>query len=255
MDDLFGIAGKKAIVIGGGLGMGRSTARLLSQVGAQVAVVDLEPDRAKEVASEIKAVPIAADVTKRADAERAIQDAAKALGGLDLMMNMVGRNTYVSLMEMSEEQFETVLSRNLRHHLYCETEFARTLQAAGHGGAIVNVSSVSGLQASTNHAAYGFAKAALISLTKTMAIEWAPLGIRVNSIAPGSIRTDRNNHSAEAEAEARKIIPMGRYGDQTEVAKVALFLLSDLSSYITGQSIVMDGGITIKAWSGSIPRG
>lgn len=255
MDDLFGIAGKKAIVIGGGLGMGRATARLLSQVGAQVAVVDLEADRAKEVAGEIKAVPIAADVTKRTEAERAVQEAAKALGGLDLMMNMVGRNTYVSLMEMSEEQFETVLSRNLRHHLYCETEFARTLQAAGHGGAVVNVSSVSGLHASYNHAAYGFAKAALISLTKTMAIEWAPLGIRVNSIAPGSIRTDRNNHSAASEAEAGKIIPMGRYGDQTEVAKVALFLLSDLSSYITGQSIVMDGGITIKAWSGSIPRG
>jgi NAD(P)-dependent dehydrogenase (short-subunit alcohol dehydrogenase family) len=253
MDDLFGLAGKKAVVIGGGLGMGRATARLLSQVGALVAVVDLERERADEVASEIKAVPIAADVTKRAEAERAVQEAAKALGGLDLMMNMVGRNTYVSLMEMSEEQLERVLSVNLRHHLYCETEFARALQAAGHGGAIVNVSSVSGVRASTNHAAYGFAKAALISLTKTAAIEWAPLGIRVNSIAPGSIRTDRNNHSAEMEAAAGKIIPMGRYGDQTEIAKVALFLLSDLSSYITGQTIVVDGGITIS--SEPVPRG
>jgi len=255
MDDLFGIQGKKALVIGGGLGMGRATARLLSQAGAQVAVVDLEPDRANAVAAEIKAVAITADVTRRDEAERAVAQADSLLGGLDLMMNMVGRNTYVSLMEMTEEQLETVLSRNLRHHLYCETAFARTLQAAGHGGAIVNVSSVSGLHASTNHAAYGFAKAALISLTKTMAIEWAPLGIRVNSIAPGSTRTDRNNHSAESEAEAGKIIPLGRYGDQTEVAKVALFLLSDLSSYVTGQTIVMDGGITIKPWSGAIPRG
>src|SRR5437867_3133194 len=130
MDDLFGITGKKALVIGGGLGMGRASARLLAQAGADVALVDLDADRAEDVAAELtkdghKAVALAADVTNRAEAERAVAQADQALGGLDLLMNMVGRNTYVSLFDMTDEQFERTLSVNLRHHFYISVAFAR----------------------------------------------------------------------------------------------------------------------------------
>lgn len=252
MIDLFGLAGKRGLVVGGGYGMGRATARLLSSVGVAVAVVDLDPARAAEeaavlVAGGATAVPIAADVTQPGDAARAVGEAWGGLGGLDLMVNIVGRNSWSSLLDLEPEMLETVLSRNLRHHFYLGRAFVGALRDAGHPGSIVMVASVSGTRAAPNHAAYGASKAALIALTKSMAAEWGPLGIRVNSIAPGTTRTDRNQWSEEIEQRAARTVPLGRVGDQTEIANAALFLASDLASYITGQTLVVDGGATVLA--------
>ncbi len=250
MDDLFGLQGKKAIVVGGGYGMGRATARILAKAGAAIAIVDVDADRSAAEAATLtaeghRAIALTADVTQPDHAVRVVAEAEQGLGGLDVLVNIVGRNTWVPVLDMDPETLETVLSRNLRHHVYLGQAFARTLRAAGHGGQIVMVSSVSGLQASPNHAAYGASKAALISLTKSMAAEWGPLGIRVNSIAPGTTRTDRNQWNPEIEARAAQTVPLGRVGDQTEIAKAALFLASDLASYVTGQTLVVDGGATM----------
>ena len=251
-NDLFGLAGKHAVVIGGGYGMGRATARLLSSLGVAVAVVDVDPARAREEAEALAlggatAVPVAADVTQPAEAERAMAEAWSGLGGFDVMVNIVGRNSWSALVDMEPDLLETVLSRNLRHHFYLGKAFVRALRDDGRSGSIVMVASVSGTRASPNHAAYGASKAALISLTKSMAAEWGPLGIRVNAIAPGTTRTDRNQWSAEIEQRTARVVPLGRVGDQTEIAKAAVFLASDLASYVTGHTLVVDGGATILA--------
>ncbi len=253
MDTLFGLAGKHALVVGGGLGIGRETARLLAGQGAAVAVLDLDQSRADAVADELKAAghqacALAADMTQSKEAAAAVQLAAKNLGGLDVLVNIVGRNSMrTGLADLQPEQFELLLSRNLRHHLYTSGAFAREQRAAGRGGAVVMVASIAGVLAAPTTGGYGATKAALISLTKTMAVEWAPFGIRVNSVAPGITWTDRNQWGAEIQERARRTVPMGRIGNQAEIAKTALFLASDLASYITGQTLVADGGLTILA--------
>lgn len=251
MDPVFGLAGKRALVVGGGLGIGRETARLLASQGAEIAVLDLELARADAVAKELqaaghKACAIAADVSDAADAERAVKLAASKLDGLDILVNIVGRNSMrTGLADIKPEDFELLLSRNLRHHLYTSGAFARELRSAGRKGVVVMVASIAGILAAPTTGPYGSTKAALISMTKTMAVEWGSLGIRVNAVAPGVTWTDRNQWGEDVQAKARRAVPMGRIGDQSEIAKVILFLASDLSSYMTGQIVVADGGLTI----------
>lgn len=252
MDDLFRLAGKNAVVIGGGLGIGRASAELLSGAGAAVAIVDVEQDRADAVAAALtsggaKAAGICADVLDREVGPAAVIEAAERLGGLDVMVNVVGRSTYAPLIEMTDEHFELDLDRNMGYVRRLCRSFARRLVRDAHGGAIVNIASVAGLLGAPGNAGYGAAKAALISLTRSMAAEWAEYGIRVNCVAPGSIATDHwvSSRGAGAEDEARHrvmAIPMARMGDQREVAKAVLFLASDMASYVTGETLVVDGG-------------
>jgi len=251
--DLFKLAGKKALVVGGGLGIGRATARLLSGAGASVAVLDMDPARAETVAGELRssgggACAVSEDVSLPEGAEAAISKAAEGLDGLDILVNIVGRNSVTEgVADVTPEQFELLLSRNLRHHLYTSGAFARRQREAGIGGAVVMVASIAGILSAPGAGPYGATKAALISLTKTMAVEWAPLGIRVNSVAPGITWTDRNQWGQDIQDRAKRTIPMGRIGHQDEIARAALFLASDMASYITGQILVADGGMTIVA--------
>ena len=249
--DLLGLNGKKALVVGGGLGIGRASARMLAIAGASVAVADVDGERAAAVATELTAsgsrsVAVTADVMDKAGASRVIEAAATELGDLDVMVNIVGRTSRAPLVDLSDEMFDLDINRNFRHVLRCGQVFTRHLIARNHGGVIVNMASVSGLFAATETPTYGAAKAAVIALTKTMAQQWAPHGIRVNCIAPGSIRTDRSVGTPENDAVLESVIPMGRRGHQDEVAKVVLFLASDLSSYVTGDVIVIDGGLTSR---------
>lgn len=248
IDDYTGLKGKKALVLGGGLGMGRATARILADAGMGVGVVDVLPERAEAVAAELRgkgaqAVALNADVMEKDQAAQVVQDAVTQLGDLDVLVDIVGRTSWSPLLELEDEMFDLDINRNLRHVLRCGKGFAAHLKQRGHGGAMVNIASVSGLHAATEHGTYGAAKAALISLTKTMAVEWADLGIRVNCIAPGSIRTDRSVGTPESDVVMDRIIPLGRRGHQDEIAKVVLFLASDLSSYVTGQMVIVDGGL------------
>ena len=251
MDPVFGLQGKRALVVGGGLGIGRESARLLAAQGASIAVLDLDPARAEAMADELRkagknACAVGADMSDPAAADAAVREAADKLGGLDILVNIVGRNSMrTDLADIAPEQFELLLSRNLRHHLYTSGAFTRLLRERKQGGAIVMVASVAGLVASPGLGGYAATKAALISMTKTMSAEWGPLGIRVNAVAPGVTWTDRNQWGEEVQAQARKSVPLGRIGDQKEIARVILFLASDLASYVTGQTVVADGGATV----------
>jgi 3-oxoacyl-[acyl-carrier protein] reductase len=248
-DDLLQLRERSALVVGGGLGIGKATVDLLAAAGMKVAVLDRERERAEAVAAGVcgrggVAIAITADILDAASAASSVDRAGEELGGLDVLVNVVGLAVRSTLLEMSEEEFDLDLSRNLRYQFRFGRAFARQRGSSGGGRTIVNIASVGGLNASPGLAAYGASKAALISLTKTMAAEWAPLDIRVNSIAPGSIITDRFQGTPELNAARAAAIPLGRLGDQAEIAKVVLFLASDLASYVTGHTLVVDGGVT-----------
>jgi len=257
MQDLFKLEGKRAVIIGGGLGIGRASAELLSGAGAAVAIVDVERDRADGVAAAITsggaaAVGLSADVLDREGGPAAVDDAADSLGGLDVMVTVVGRSTYSPLIDMTDEHFELDLERNMGYVRRVCQAFARRLVKDGHGGAIVIIASVAGLRGAPGNAGYGAAKAALISLTRSMAVEWAQHGIRVNCVAPGSISTDHwvSSRGAAAADEATRrsaAIPMARMGDQEEVAKAVLFLASEMASYVTGETLIVDGGRMVQS--------
>jgi NAD(P)-dependent dehydrogenase (short-subunit alcohol dehydrogenase family) len=248
VDDLLGMHGKRALIIGGGRGMGRVSAEVLAVAGASVALVDVDREPVEAVAESIRggggtATALVADVCRPDEAGRVVQDAADALGDLDTLVNVVGGASWSDLASMPDEMFGHELRLNLQQVFNTAAAFARTLKERAHGGTIVSISSVSGMEAAPGHGAYGVAKAGLMALTKTMAIEWGPLGIRANCIAPGAIRTDRVPGTEKLETVLADIVPIGRRGDQLDIAKVVLFLVSDLSTYVTGQTIVADGGV------------
>ena len=253
MNSIFGLQGKRALIVGGGLGIGRACARLFAAQGASVGVVDLNTSRAQAVASELQAAghlacSAAADVCQPLEAERAVKAVAAALGGIDILVNIVGQaNAHCDLADLSPEQLERTLALNLKQHVYTCGAFVRQQRSTNTGGAIVMAASIAGVLSAPGRAPYGAAKAGLMSLTKTLAVECGPLGIRVNGVAPGMVQTDRSQKSAAVRERTRRTIPMGRIGDQNEIARVVLFLASDLSSYVTGQTLVADGGMTILA--------
>ncbi len=257
LDELLGLQDRRALVVGGGFGIGRATVELLASAGMRVAVLDRERMRAEAVADALsdrggKAVAIVADVTDPTSADVAVSRAAQELDGLDVLVNVVGLAVRSSLLDMADAEFDLDLSRNLRYQFRYGRAFARERGSAEGGHrTIVNVASIGGLNAAPGIGAYGAAKAALMALTKTMAAEWARLGIRVNAVAPGSIITDRYQGTPELNARRAATIPLGRLGEQTEIAKAILFLASDLASYVTGHTLAVDGGVTSTS---ALPR-
>lgn len=252
-DDLLGLRGKGALVVGGGAGIGRASALLLARAGADVAVADLDYDRAASTAKEIAELGVryavfSGDVTDRAQAEAIVDGAAAELGALEVVINMVGLAAWSSLFDVPEDVWDLDLARNLNHHLFVSRAAARRMVAQGTGGRIAVVASVSGLYGAPNHGAYGAAKAALMALVRTMAQEWGHLGIRVNAVAPDMIATPRVVAASEQagtsldENAKRDGLPLGRFGTPDEIAGPLVFLVSDLASFITGDTIVVDGG-------------
>ena len=245
---LFQLEGKSALVVGGGQGIGESTALLLARVGCAVAVVDVVAERADRVAAAVAtagqpSTSIAGDVLDDAQAKDIVARAERELGGLDALVTIVGQASFSSILDMTPEQWDHDHRMNLRYFFFTAREVARSLIARGRPGSMVCVSSVAGLQSAPNHAAYGAAKAGLINLVRSMAVEWAPHDIRVNAIAPGSTATPRIPATPERVERTRQgLIPAKRLGTADEVGKAALFLLSDLASYVTGHTLPVDGG-------------
>jgi 2-deoxy-D-gluconate 3-dehydrogenase len=251
--NVFGLRGKKALVVGGGFGIGRASALLLARVGADVAVADLDLARAKSVVDELTALGVRAtaltgDVTQRAQAEDIVEQAAMFLGSLDVLINMVGTAAWADLMSVDDDTWALDLSRNLTQHLHVGRAAAKRMIAQGTGGRIGVVASVSGLYGAPNHGAYGAAKAGLMDLVRTMAQEWGAHGIRVNAVAPDMIATPRvlaayADQGVEPDAVARADgAPLGRFGTPDEIAGPLVFLVSDLAGFMTGQTLVVDGG-------------
>ena len=254
LDDLLGLRGEQALVVGGGYGTGRLTALLLARAGASVAVVDIDGERASHVAEETGGHAIVADVTTPAGANAAIDEAHERLGGLSRVANIVGLVNQRRFLETDPALWDAQLRLNLFSQLNVCHAAGRYMVAAKRG-VIVMVASVSGLYGARNQAIYGAAKAGVMSLSRTLADEWGPHGIRVNCVAPDITAVPRlldNMLGAEDEALARfdamaasEEVPLRRFGRTHEIANPILFLLSDMSSFMTGQTLIVDGGTMI----------
>src|SRR5262245_350760 len=183
--------------------MGRATALLLARLGARLALLDEVAERAEAVTSEARALgaaaePLVADVTDAAQAERAVAEAVRGSGGLDLLVNIIGGASWAPLLDVDDATWHRDQRVNLAHHLWLGRAAARQMIAGGRGGSLVVVASVSGMFSAAGHGAYGAAKAGLLALVRTMAEEWWPHGIRVNAVVPGAVRTPRIEAAWEA---------------------------------------------------------
>jgi glucose 1-dehydrogenase len=245
------LTGKCAVVTGAANGIGLACARRLAADGAAVALADVNAGLGEAAAKQLRdagarAIFVATDVTKRSAIEALVERAVAEYGRLDIMLNNAGVALNASVLEMSDEIFDKVLSTNLRSAFIGTQLAARQMVASGRGGVIINMSSVNALLAIPGLAAYACSKGALNQLTKVAAIELAPHKIRVVAIGPGTILTDLAKQAVMGDDTARRKIlartPIGRAGEPEEVASVASFLASDDASYITGQTIYPDGG-------------
>jgi NAD(P)-dependent dehydrogenase (short-subunit alcohol dehydrogenase family) len=245
------LTGKCAVVTGAANGIGLACARRLAADGAAVALADVNAELGEAAAQRLRdegarAIFVATDVTQRSAIEALVERAVAEYGRLDIMLNNAGVALNASVLEMSDEIFDKVLSTNLRSAFIGTQLAARQMVASGRGGVVINMSSVNALLAIPGLAAYACSKGALNQLTKVAAIELAPHNIRVVAIGPGTILTDLAKQAVMGDDTARRKIlartPIGRAGEPEEVASVASFLASDDASYITGQTIYPDGG-------------
>jgi NAD(P)-dependent dehydrogenase (short-subunit alcohol dehydrogenase family) len=249
---IFDLAGKVALVTGASSGLGVRFAEVLAENGAAVALVARRADRLGGVRARIeksggRAVAIEADVRERAAMQRAFDAAEQAFGTVTILVNNAGVVQAGRAVEITEEDWRRVLSTNLDAVFYWAQEGARRMLAAGKGGAIVNIASVLGIGADKGVIGYATAKAGVIQLTKNLALELAFKGIRVNAIAPGWIVTEINHEylTIGPGAAMKRQIPMGRFGETRDLDGPLLLLVSDAGRYMTGATIVADGGQVI----------
>ena len=241
------LEGRKAIVTGGGSGIGRATCRRMTEEGAQVAVLDLDGDAASTVAKDIGGVAFAVDVGDP-DALRDVVDAAVAsLGGLSILYNNAGIGEFNRLHEYQPSEWDRVLRVNLTG-VFAGFRAAIPHLLAGDGGSIVSTASISGTRPAAGEGPYSASKAAVAALTASAALEYAPT-IRVNAVSPGMIRTKLTDPMFEVFSgqleRFERTTPVGRVGEPEDIADVVVFLCSDLARFITGQNIVVDGGLTL----------
>jgi NAD(P)-dependent dehydrogenase (short-subunit alcohol dehydrogenase family) len=235
------------VVIGAGQGIGRQTAHALAAAGARTMCVDIDAELAEEIAAEVDGVPWVGDATSRDDTARLFADAGNALGCIHGVVDIVGMATRYDLLDLDDETWDWQFDIVLRHAMLAMQYGSRAMAAMG-GGTIVFVASVSGITSAPRHAAYGAAKAGLLSLVRTGAVELGPSGIRVNAVAPGVVWTPRVSAFLGDEGHHRNVVntPLGRVAQPADIAAAILFLTSDMSSYVTGQTLVVDGGVAAK---------
>ena len=246
---LSSLTGKHAIVVGGGNGIGRQTSHMLSQFGATVSVVDLDLDRATTVANDIGGDAWAVDVTSIEDVERLFRDIFEKHSRIDVIVDIVGMSMFSYIEDMEAADWQRMQDINLAQAFNVLRGAKRTLRDNNWTPcSIVFVSSVSGFTAAQRHAAYGTAKVGLLALIKSAAVEFGPAGIRVNSVAPGMTWTDRIGGvlGEERYEEWAADTPLGRLGKTHDIASAIHFLASDLSSYVSGQALVVDGGRQVR---------
>jgi 3-oxoacyl-[acyl-carrier protein] reductase len=233
-----------AVVTGAGSGIGRGIARGFTGFGAQVAIWESDPDTCAAAAEEIGALGIVTDVREASEVDAALARTTEELGPVDILVNNAGGVFKSPLLETSENGWDALYRANLRHVILCTQRVARQLVLDSRPGSIINVTSIEGVRAAPGYAAYAAAKAGVINFTKTSALELAPHGIRVNALAPDITLTEGIERMVPPGSQPRwgSVVPMGRAGHVDEMAGAAVFLASDLSSYVTGDTIHVDGG-------------
>jgi len=244
------LEGKKAVVTGAGRGIGRSIALALARNGADVAVLDMDEAGAGETAGIIeqtgrKSLALAVDVSRLSEVEEAINKILDLWGSIDIVVNNAGITRDNLLIRMKEDEWDSVIAVNLKGSFNLSKAVARSMMKQ-RSGCIVNIASIIGMMGNAGQANYAASKGGLIALTKSLAKEMAPRGIRVNAVAPGFIATEMTDKIPEKlREEMVRSIPLGRMGEPDDVAAVVSFLTSPAAGYITGQVIVVDGGMYI----------
>ncbi|MBW1712160.1 MAG: glucose 1-dehydrogenase [Deltaproteobacteria bacterium] len=245
----FSLAGRKALVTGAARGIGRALALGLAQAGAQVAVTDLNEADLQNVVAEIEALggstlARAIDVRQVSTIGPAFEACGHALGGLDILVNNAGIEKVCDSLEVDQELWDAILNTNLRGAFFCAQAAGRMMARTG-GGAMVNLCSLTSSVGVPTAVPYTSSKSGLLGMTRALAAEWAPKGIRVNGIAPGYFRTQLTEVFYQDEAWCQSMlskIPMGRFGHVQDLIGTTVFLCSQAAAYITGQLITIDGG-------------
>ena len=250
--DSFSLTGKVAVVTGANRGIGRALARALAEAGSDVVLLVREPDRAAEALAEVselgvRAIAVAADVTSVEQVEEAVGRITGALGRIDILVNNAGACIHRPALEVTAEEWRQVMDVNVNGVWNCAQAFGRQMVAQG-SGAIVNIGSMSAniVNRPQWQPAYNASKAAVHHLTRSLAAEWAPLGVRVNALAPGYISTEM---SPVDEPRFRRYwiddAPMRRSGTPAELGPSVVFLASEASAFMTGEVLVIDGGYSL----------
>ena len=252
ISELFNIKGKKAVVTGAGRGIGKVLALALAEAGCDISIIDINMEDAKKVTAEIekmgcRALALKADVTKAPEIKEAYEDIAREYGRLDICVNNAGVCINEAAEETPEEHYDQVVDTNLKGVFLCCQEAAK-IMIPQKGGSIINTASMSGTISNfpQKHAHYNASKAGVILLSKCLAVEWAPYGIRVNTLSPGYTRTELTAGSKHLWSQWEALIPMKRMAEPKELIGAVIYLASDASSYTTGSDIIVDGGYTAR---------
>ncbi len=246
----FSLAGKRALVTGASRGIGQATAAGLARAGADVAIAargraGLDETMALIEGAGRKSVVLAMDVSRVADCHDGVSQAAEALGGLDILINNAGIEQVCPSLDVDEALWDRILDTNLKGAFFCAQGAAKVMRARGKGGAILNLCSLTSQVGVPTAVAYGSSKSGLLGMTRALAVEWAPLGIRVNGLGPGYFRTALTEvfyqNDAWRQAMMQKI-PLARFGRLQDLIGAAVFLCSDAATYVTGIYLPVDGG-------------
>lgn len=261
LNELVSLAGKTAVVTGGAAGIGFAISYRLAEAGASVVVADVDGDGAEQAAAALRkqgrqAIAVRCDVSREGDVLGMMDRAVGEFGGIDIVVNNAGIYPRMALEEVSREDFERVVAVNLTGAFLCTREASRHMIERGRGGCIINIASVDSVHPSSRGlSAYDASKGGLLTLTKSLALELGRHDIRVNAIAPGGIMTASMVSSvagpatAQGKTELKAFMArmlLGRMGEADDVGRVALFLASDLASYMTGSVVVVDGGYLVS---------
>lgn len=243
------LSGKVGIVTGAGVGIGYEICRQLVASGAKVILNDLDPELTAKAAAEIDAgtgscIPVAGDAGSLQVIQSMVDTAVERFGRLDMIVANAGITLFGDFFEYTQEQFEIVTRTNLGGSFFLAQAAARQIKKQGSGGSILFMSSVLGHQARKDHAAYAMTKAGLEMLAKNLIVELGPLGINVNTVAPGATATERTLTYGDYRKDWGGVTPAGRVAETSDIANAVLFLLTPRARHITGQAIIVDGGWT-----------
>ncbi len=236
---------KVAVISGGTSGIGRSIAEVMAYRGAKVIILGRR--QVEETAKELGAAGKELELTDRAAMRRVVGEIAQEYGSIDILVNCAGIGSGVPAAEISEEEVRRVLNVNLESAFFLAQEAGKVMIAAGRGGRIINIASDAGISAVENHLAYSASKAGLLSVTRTLALEWGKYGITTNAISPTVVMTPMSRAYWVGERAEKRLarMPVGRFGEMDEIAAAAAFLASDGAQMINGHNLVVDGGLSI----------